>query len=89
MLQMIFIYATNENNYFYMKGILVMDLKSIFTDLVDLAKAGYKPSDVKELLGMMRETKTEPETEPETKPETKTEPTKVVDAFEELIKKEV
>ena len=70
-----------------------MDLKSIFTDLVDLAKAGYKPSDVKELLDMMRETKTEPETEPETKPEkepeTKTEPTKVVDAFEELIKKEV
>ena len=66
-----------------------MDLKSIFTDLVDLAKAGYKPSDVKELLDMRRETKTEPETKPEKEPEIKTEPTKVIDAFEELIKKEV
>lgn len=70
-----------------------MDIKTIFSDLVDLAKAGYKPSDVKELLDMMRETKTEPETEPETKPEkepeTTTETTKVIDAFEELIKKEV
>lgn len=68
-----------------------MDI-SIIKDLVDLARNGYKPADVKELIGLMKETqeppKTEPPTtEPPTTEPTNTEPTKVVDAFEELIKK--
>ena len=46
-----------------------------FSDILDLARQGYKPSDIKELMSMETEPKTEtkPETEPETKPETKPE----------------
>ena len=48
-----------------------------FSDILDLARQGYKPSDIRELLSMTEsepETKPEPETEPETKPEPETEP---------------
>ena len=51
-----------------------------FSDILDLARQGYKPSDIKELLSMDTETKSEPENEPEKKsepenePETKSEP---------------
>ena len=70
-----------------------MDM-TIFKDIVELAKAGYKPADVKELMTLMKQEpdKTEP-TEPKepdkTEPD-KTEPTKaLVNAFEELIIREV
>lgn len=41
-----------------------------FSDILDLARQGYKPSDIRELLSMDTEPETKPETEPETKPET-------------------
>lgn len=62
---------------------------SIIKDLVDLARNGYKPNDVKELIGLMKEVKEPEPAEPKkTEPAEpkKTEPTNV-DAFEELIKK--
>lgn len=37
-----------------------------FSDIIDLAKAGYKPSDIKELLQLQ-----EPEEKPDVKPEAK------------------
>ena len=40
------------------------------TDIIELAKQGYKPSDIRELLKI--ETETEPQTDPE--PETQPEP---------------
>lgn len=47
-----------------------------FSDILDLARQGYKPSDIRELLSMDTEpeTKSEPETEPETKSEPDNEP---------------
>lgn len=45
-----------------------------FSDILDLARQGYKPSDIRELLSMDTETKSEPEPEPEPKPEPKPEP---------------
>ena len=60
--------------------------KISISDIVELAKAGYKPSDVKELFELA-ETADAKETPTETKaPEKKEEDFK--DAFEELIKKE-
>ena len=93
MLKTIFIYVTNENILQETKGNKSMDV-SIIKDLVDLARNGYKPNDVKELIGLMKEAQEPPKTEPpkteppKTEPP-KTEPTKVVNAFEELIKNEV
>ena len=43
-----------------------------FSDILDLARQGYKPSDIRELLSMEIEPKPEPEPEPE--PEQKPEP---------------
>lgn len=67
--------------------------KSFWSDLVSLAKAGYKPSDVKELLALGAvdpEEKKEPEKEPEKKedPATKQEENKTKSAFEKLAEKE-
>lgn len=51
-----------------------------FSDILDLARQGYKPSDIRELLSMDTEpdpkpdTKSETKSEPETGPETKPEP---------------
>ena len=52
-----------------------------FSDILDLARQGYKPSDIRELLSMTEpepeqkpETKPEPEQKPEPKPETEPEP---------------
>lgn len=75
-----------------MKGDINMD-KSFWTDLVSLAKAGYKPSDVKELLALGAvdpEEKKEPEKEPEKKedPAPKQEENKTKSAFEMLAEKE-
>lgn len=64
---------------------------SLFKDLVDLARNGYKPSDVKELLTMMKEEpeKKEPEKEePDNKEDPgKKEPDKkeLLDAFAKLV----
>ena len=63
---------------------------SLFKDLVDLARNGYKPSDVKELITMMKEEpeKKEPEKEePEKKEPEKKEPDKkeLLDAFAKLV----
>ena len=44
-----------------------------FSDILDLARQGYKPSDIRELLSMDTESEPKPETEPETEPETKPE----------------
>lgn len=58
-----------------------------FQDIVDLAKAGYKPADIKELLELT-------ETDPETKkkevppPEPKKEETKEEDPFIKLNKED-
>lgn len=62
-----------------------------FSDIIILAKAGYKPSDVKELLELCE---TDPETkkkeinpeETEKPKEEKHDDSKVIDAFEELVK---
>nr|DAU46137.1 MAG TPA: hypothetical protein [Caudoviricetes sp.] len=61
-----------------------------FSDIIILAKAGYKPSDVKELLELCE---TDPETkkkeinpEETEKPKEKHEESKATDAFEELVK---
>lgn len=76
-----------------MKGDINMD-KSFWSDLVSLAKAGYKPSDVKELLALGAvdpEEKKEPEKkEPEKKeePATTQEENKTKSAFEMLAEKE-
>lgn len=76
-----------------MKGDINMD-KSFWFDLVSLAKAGYKPSDVKELLALGAvdpEEKKEPEKkEPEKKeePAPKQEENKTKSAFEMLAEKE-
>lgn len=76
-----------------MKGDINMD-KSFWSDLVSLAKAGYKPSDVKELLALGAvdpEEKKEPEKkEPEKKeePAPKQEENKTKSAFETLAEKE-
>lgn len=70
-----------------------MDL-SLIKDLVDLARNGYKPADVKELLTMMKEEpeKKKPEKEePEKKEPEKEEPEKdpdkkdLIDAFAKLV----
>lgn len=67
--------------------------KSFWGDLVALAKAGYKPSDVKELLALGEKEQTgqtddqETKEESEKKEETKTEK-ETLNAFEELLKKE-
>lgn len=49
-----------------------------FSDILDLARQGYKPSDIRELLSMDTETKPETESEhenePENEPETESEP---------------
>ena len=62
---------------------------SLFKDLVDLARNGYKPSDVKELITMMKDEKKEPEKkEPDEKKEPeKKEPDKkeLLDAFAKLV----
>ena len=57
---------------------------SLFKDLVDLARNGYKPSDVKELLTMMKDEKQEPDKkqEPEKKEPDKKE---LLDAFAKLV----
>lgn len=75
-----------------MKGDINMD-KSFWSDLVSLAKAGYKPSDVKELLALGAvdpEEKKEPEKEPEKKeePASKQEEKQTKSAFEKLAEKE-
>lgn len=67
--------------------------KSFWSDLVSLAKAGYKPSDVKELLALGAvdpEEKKEPEKEPEKKeePASKQEEKQTKSAFEMLAEKE-
>ena len=63
----------------------------LFKDIVELAKAGYKPADVKELLSLMKETEPEKK-EPEKKEPEKKEPenkeTQTQNAFEQLINKE-
>lgn len=58
------------------------------TDIIELARLGYKPSDIKELLSMEPETATDDKTktEPEPEPETKKDPEP--DAFEKLARKE-
>lgn len=59
---------------------------SLFKDLVDLARNGYKPSDVKELLTMMKEEpEKEPEEEPEKAPEKEPEKKELLDAFAKLV----
>lgn len=45
-----------------------------FSDILDLARQGYKPSDIRELLSMDTEPEPKPEPEPETKPDTEPEP---------------
>ena len=40
-----------------------------FSDILDLARQGYKPSDIRELLSMELEPKPEPEPEPKPEPE--------------------
>lgn len=61
--------------------------KITIQDIVELAKNGYKPADVKELFELANTAETK-ETTPE-KVTIKTEPeTEPVNAFEELIKKE-
>ena len=44
-----------------------------FSDILDLARQGYKPSDIRELLSMT-EPETEPKPEPDTEPKPETEP---------------
>lgn len=39
-----------------------------FSDILDLARQGYKPSDIRELLSMDTEPEPEPKPEPEQKP---------------------
>ena len=60
-----------------------------FQDIVDLAKAGYKPSDIKELLEL---TETDPETKkkevPEVPEKKDPEPKEEVDPFVEITKEE-
>ena len=51
---------------------------SLFKDLVDLARNGYKPSDVKELITMMKDEKKEPEKKEPDKKE-------LLDAFAKLV----
>ena len=58
--------------------------KISISDIVELAKAGYKPSDVKELFELAETAEVKKET-PE--PSKKAEPEQI-NAFEELIKKE-
>lgn len=45
-----------------------------FNDILVLARQGYKPSDIKELLSIETDTKSEPEQETDTKTDTKSEP---------------
>ena len=45
-----------------------------FSDILDLARQGYKPSDIKELLSINTENEPKPEPEPKTETEPKTEP---------------
>lgn len=45
-----------------------------FSDILDLARQGYKPSDIKELLSINTEPETEPKHEPEQETDTKSEP---------------
>ena len=40
-----------------------------FTDILDLARQGYKPADIKELLSLNTDPVNEPDPEPEPKPE--------------------
>lgn len=60
-----------------------------FSDIVDLARAGYSPKDVKELLEL---TETDPKTKETPAPEIPKEPDKPkepeLDAFEKLVNKE-
>lgn len=60
-----------------------------FSDIVDLARAGYSPKDVKELLEL---TETDPKTKELPPPESPKEPDKPkepeLDAFEKLVNKE-
>lgn len=60
-----------------------------FSDIVDLARAGYSPKDVKELLEL---TETDPKTKETPAPEIPKEPEKPkepeLDAFEKLVNKE-
>lgn len=57
------------------------------TDIIELARLGYKPSDIKELLSMESETAPDDKkTEPEPELETKKDPEP--DAFEKLVRKE-
>ena len=58
-----------------------------FSDILDLARQGYKPSDIRELLSM---TEPEPEQKPEPKPETEPEPEPKPDykkMYEDTLKK--
>lgn len=45
-----------------------------FSDILDLARQGYKPSDIRELLSMDTEPQPEPKPKPEPQPEPKPEP---------------
>lgn len=56
-----------------------------FSDIVDLAKAGYKPSDIKELMSLKTpdtEPQPEPEPEPDEAPEPEPEPDKATEPKE-------
>lgn len=44
------------------------------TDIIELAKQGYKPSDIRELLKIETETEPQPQQDPEPEPETQPEP---------------
>ena len=57
-----------------------------FDDIIALAKAGYKPNEVKELLAMA--TEPEPEKEPEPEPEKEPEPEPEKESKEEKLKEE-
>lgn len=61
-----------------------MDM-TILKDIVELAKAGYKPADVKELVTLMKEPEPAKDPEPAKEPETVKEVKDAVDAFEKLI----
>ena len=61
--------------------------KITISDIVELAKAGYKPSDVKELFELADTAEVKKETPEKTQPQKAPEPEQI-NAFEELIKKE-
>lgn len=44
------------------------------TDIIELAKQGYKPADIRELLKIETETELQPQQDPEPEPEAQTDP---------------